>query len=274
MYRLYTEEALDLKRIEDSGQCFRWKEIEKGYFRIVARGRVLRIRALSEREFELDTSREEFERVWKDYLDLETSYDRIRGCILPTDEFMQAAAKYGQGIRILRQEPWEMLVTFIISQRKNIPAIKKAIETLCRCAGEPIGEGQGESLYAFPDPARLLAMSREGWKQCALGYREKYIRRLAEEFADGAVSMEELEAMEDEKLAARLQGFYGVGPKVADCVLLFGFHRLNAFPKDVWINRILEGKYPGGFPYEAYAPCNGVMQQYMFCYTLEMGRKV
>lgn len=157
-----------------------------------------------------------------------------------------------------------MLITFIISQRKRIPAIKTAVEALCRRAGRVMKRaGKSSVMYAFPTPKELGRLSIEDLNQCGLGYRSPYVYDVARVVASKR-GMQGMEQLNDEDLFQKLIGLTGVGKKVASCVMLFGYHRLNAFPRDVWINRILEEKYPQGFPLEHYAPYNGIMQQYMF----------
>ncbi|MBR3355940.1 MAG: hypothetical protein IKG47_11430, partial [Oscillospiraceae bacterium] len=176
---------LDLTAIADSGQCFRWKRTEAGY-RVIAFGRVLHMcEDKSNNEITLDCSEAEFNEVWKEYLDLDTDYSYIIRQIPESDLYLKAAAECGSGIRILRQDPWETLITFIISQRKNIPAIKQAVEKICVAAGKYIGENGEDDLYAFPSPEELASLSLDDLTKCSLGYRAKYIQATADAFANG-----------------------------------------------------------------------------------------
>ncbi|MDO5336759.1 MAG: DNA glycosylase [Eubacteriales bacterium] len=265
-----TQDDFNLKMIADSGQCFRWKQVGKNTYKIPAFGRVLCISG-QEGNYELDCTEQEYETCWKRYFDMENDYASIRGRIPETDAYLYHASQYGLGIRILQQEPWETLATFLLSQRKNIPAIKQAVEMLCIQAGTRI-ENQDEEIYAFPTPEQIAGMSGEQMDACRLGYRAKYVRRLGEIFALGELTVEGLSALTDKELLETLLGLYGVGVKVASCTALFGFHRLDLFPRDVWINRVLEERYPQGFPYEEYAPYNGIMQQYLF-YFRRLGER-
>ena len=261
---------LDLTEIADSGQCFRWKKAEKGY-RIIAFGKVLHIEKDPETgEICLDCTDSEFDEVWKDYLDLDTDYGAIIGRIPETDMYLRAAAECGCGIRILRQDPWETLITFIISQRKNIPAIKQAVEKICASAGQYIGDEDGEKLYSFPSPEELAALTLDDLTKCSLGYRAKYIEATADAFANDRASIDVLSALNDDDLFNALCSFYGVGKKVAFCTMLFGFHRMDSFPMDVWMNRVAEKRYAGEIPMEHYSPWGGVMQQYMFAYERKL----
>lgn len=244
----------DLRKIAESGQCFRWNPVGGGGYRIQAKDRMLTICPTGQGLYEVS----EWDAFWENYFDLSTGYAEIRAGISEDDPYLRAAAQAGEGIRILRQDPWETLITFIISQRKSIPAIKGCVEKLCRAAGRKLSEGY----YAFPTKDELAALSTEDLRACGLGYRAKYIAAVAGSSTD----VDEMRTLDDEQLLKELMLLPGVGVKVASCTMLFGFHRLNLFPEDVWINRVLEEHYPDGFPFERYAPYCGVMQQYLFYY--------
>ena len=257
--------CLSLDTIYESGQCFRWTPCGAGY-RIAAKNRILHAyQDDAQGSLRLDCTPEEFEACWKAYFDLDTNYAAIIRRIPENDGYLKNAAAYGQGIRILRQEPWETLITFILSQRKNIPAIRQTVEKLCAAGGRVIGEDEGEPIYAFPTPEEILVMTPDALKACGLGYRAEYVRRTAEDFCQKGIRAENYFDLDDEALLAALCCFYGVGKKIALCTMLFGFHRMNAFPVDVWMQKV-GARYPGGFPTESYAPWGGVMQQYMFAY--------
>ena len=259
------DDDFDLAKIADSGQCFRFNKCEGGYS-VAAGNRHVLVKELGKNQYEFGCTESEFDDFWRGYFDLDTSYRAIRKKIdKKRDEYLYNASEYGKGIRILRQDPWEMLISFIISQRKNIPAIKASIEKLCALAGEKIDENpEGGAVYSFPTPEALAALSLEQLSGCSLGYRDKYVHRAAMDVASGAVDLESWKKLDDEGLMEELLKLFGVGVKVANCEILFGYHRLDAFPKDVWINRVLELQYPGGFLFDEYAPYNGVMQQYLF----------
>lgn len=266
--RVKIQDDFDLKKIADSGQCFRFNECADGYS-VVALDKYLFVKELGKGEFEFNCTDEVFEGFWKHYFDLETDYRKVRRLIdKKEDEYLYNASEYGKGIRILNQDPWEMLISFIISQRKNIPAIKASIEKICMASGKKIAtDKEGKDVFSFPTPKELAGLSMEQLSACSLGYRDKYVKQAAMDVASGAVKLEEWAGLEDEKLMEKLLGLYGVGVKVANCEILFGYHRLDAFPKDVWINRVLEVKYPKGYSFESYAPYNGIMQQYLFFYS-------
>ncbi len=280
------DDDLDLNVIAESGQCFRWEKVNEdsdpGIFRIIAGNRVLFILRLSEGVYDLSCSENVFHEFWSGYFDIETSYRKIRSLVDTGDPFLRPAAGYGKGMRILKQDPFECLISFIISQRKNIPAIRACIEKLSVEAGEKITLPEkdrqwlkekgveprySEDICSFPTPKALAGLSEDQLKSCSAGYRAPYIRRAAESVLSGELDLEELCKLNDGELLSALMEIYGVGKKVASCVSLFGFHRLDFFPIDVWIDRVLSERYKNGFPFEKYRPYNGVMQQYMFFYA-------
>ncbi|SHH69917.1 N-glycosylase/DNA lyase [Butyrivibrio fibrisolvens DSM 3071] len=262
-----TPSQFDLEQIADSGQCFRWNRISDYKYRIVAFGKILNIEQdLETGSVTMDCSDSDFDNIWKDYFDLGTDYGKIIERIPEDDEYLKRAASICDGIRIIKQDPWETLITFIISQRKNIPAIKASVEKICKAAGKVIGEIDGEKLYAFPTPKELAALSESDLSACSLGYRAAYIYKAAHAVADGAVDLDKWKELSDDKLFDSLCSLYGVGKKVANCTMLFGFNRLDSFPIDVWMNKIRDRYYPNDFPIEAYRPYGGIMQQYMFAY--------
>lgn len=266
--QIIIDDDFDLQKIADSGQCFRFNNCLDGYS-VVAGDKYVFIRQTSENKYDFACTEKEYEEYWKKYFDLELGYREVRKRISKDeDEYLFNASEYGKGIRILRQDPWEMLISFIISQRKNIPAIKASIEKICALAGRRIStDPEGKEVYSFPTPWELSGVPLQKLTECSLGYRDKYVQRAAADINSGAVDLKALEKLNDSELLSALLELYGVGVKVANCEILFGYHRLNAFPKDVWINRVLEYKYPNGFDFEKYEPYNGIMQQYLFYYS-------
>ncbi len=265
------KDDFDLAKIADSGQCFRFNRCKNdaGAYSVAAFNKHVIVKELGNDRYEFSCSQEEYDSFWKNYFDMELSYSDIRARIdEKSDPYLYSAATFGQGIRILKQDPWEMLISFIISQRKNIPAIKASIEKICALAGNVIDEGEEfGKIYSFPTPESLAKLSMEELSSCSLGYRDKYVHQAAMDVASGAVKLNEWSELSDKELMEKLLELYGVGVKVANCEILFGYHRLDAFPKDVWINRVLDTRYPDGFDFDRYAPFNGVMQQYLFFYS-------
>lgn len=261
---------LDLKKIAESGQCFRMNEEGEGKYKLVAFGRLLRLEQKGPGEVVFNCPEAEFESIWRDYFDLNADYAAYRASVDPDDIFLTEAAEEGKGIRILRQDPWETLITFIISQRKNIPAIKACVEALCRRFGKPLDE---EGVFAFPEPEDLACADETCLKDCSLGYRVPYVSKAARMVCDGAIDLNALNTLDDGPLLETLMTVPGVGPKVGNCVSLFAYHRIAAFPIDVWIGRMLEQHYGGVFPLERYEGYAGIMQQYIFYHAL-MSKKV
>lgn len=256
----------DPEKIAESGQCFRWERTGGGW-RILRGAESLRVAPLGGGRYALDCDENTFAALWRDYFDLDESYAAIRARIDPAeDTYLWAAAEKEKGVRILRQDPWETLVSFLISQNKNIPAIRRSIELLAETCGEEKTDAAGERYFAFPTPEAVAVLGDEDLRRCSLGYRCAYVRAAARAVLDGAPDLEGLKTADEARTMAELTGLFGVGVKVASCVSLFGLHHLNAFPQDVWIRRILAREYPAGYPFEHYAPYNGVCQQYMFAF--------
>ncbi len=264
---LRIEDDFDLDRIADSGQCFRWEKAEQGTYRVLHGAECLYITDRGNACYELDSGEDAFREVWSVYFDLAEDYRRLRERLEGSgDTFLRRAAEAEKGIRILRQDPWEMLISFIISQNRNIPAIRRSIALLAELCGERRTDSRGRTYYAFPAPEALAAADGDSLRRCSLGYRCGYVHAAAEAVMSGAIDLEALRTADEERTMAALTALEGVGPKVASCVSLFGLHHMDAFPKDVWIRRILEREYPEGYPFEAHSPYNGLYQQYMFAY--------
>jgi len=263
---MLVDDDFDLDRIAESGQCFRWELRGEGTYRIPLGERCLYIRALGDGRFDLDCGENDLA-LWREYFDLKECYSAIRARPDPrSDPFLAECAASERGIRILRQDPWEVTVSFIISQNRNIPAIRRSVELLCRAAGKSCVDGRGEAFYSFPEPEAILALSERELNECRLGYRGRYVRAAAAAAMDGTLDFPSLRTKTPEAARDALTELYGVGIKVASCIQLFGLHQLDAFPVDTWVRRILENEYPDGYPFEEYSPYNGVYQQYMFAF--------
>lgn len=264
-----SSEYLDMRKIADSGQVFRFNKTDDGSYDLIANNKHLRIQKLIDNKdiniYELDCSEEDYNKIWKDYFDMDTDYSIYTDDLDENDVYLQKACEYSKGIRILRQDKWEMLVSFIISQRKSIPAIKSSIEKMAVNLGEEIDD----RIYAFPKPQEILSADDTVLESCGLGYRLPYIRAAARDVIENGVDLYDSDNLSDEELLDKLKEFKGVGVKVANCVLLFGYHRIGAFPIDVWVEKILNNHYDGTFPLERYKGYAGVLQQYMFFYERE-----
>ena len=260
--------------ISNSGQCFRMEEYDKNKYEVVAFEKVLRINELSHNEFDFDCDSKEFDDIWISYFDIERNYTDELIFIDKDDTYLKNAVKFGYGMKILRQDKFEMLISYLISQRKSIPAIKKCINAICQKAGKKIGKSKldNSEIYSFPDAVNLNALSDYDLSGCMLGYRDKYIRANARDVAYGILDLNALDSMNSNDLVDRLMKQFGVGIKVASCIALFAYHRLNVFPIDVWIKKIIDREYNGEYPgknsvnQENYLKYAGILNQYMFYY--------
>ena len=245
----------------DCGQAFRWEEIENGVWEGFANDRYLKIEQNEHQIILHNVSETNYYEFWEDYFDLKRDYNIIIGEI--ENEKLKTAAEYGKGIRILRQDPWETLCSFIISQNNNIPRIKGIINRLCENFGEKINGG-----YSFPTAEKISKLTVDDLSVLRSGFRAKYILDAAKKVNDGTINLELLRIISTEEAREELLKIYGVGNKVADCVLLFGLGHLDAFPKDVWIKRALNKMF-GGELKETESEFAGIYQQYIFYYARE-----
>ncbi len=247
----------DLKKIAESGQVFRAYKTEEHKWAFIARDR--KIVLDSREDYVKKIKKDPF---WREYFDMDKDYEAVRKAAENFgDEFMIAACRKGEGIRMLKQDPWEMLISFIISQRKSIPAIRTSIERLCERYGE-----KKDGFYAFPIPKALYEADTEGLAACGLGYRVEYVRDAAEKVLHGTLDPEGLRNADDETMLESLKSVKGVGDKVANCIMLFAYGRTARVPVDVWIKKIIEEDYCGKEPFSRYGENAGIMQQYAFYY--------
>lgn len=252
--------CFDIGLTLDCGQAFRWSEGDGGCWHGIAYSKPLTLRQTSEGVEFIGTSEEDFEKIWIPYFDLECNYDEL--CErFKSDSQLEKAVSECYGIRLLRQEPWEALCSFIISQNNNIPRIKGIVDRLCRLLGEHLG---GDD-YAFPSPEKVAAAGVDGLAPIRAGFRAKYIIDAAKKVADGEIDFERILSPETSIDEGRdeLIKIKGVGEKVAQCTLLYGCGKVDAFPIDVWVKRILAEDYPDGLP-ECINGVRGIAQQYLF----------
>ena len=254
----------DMEQIANSGQCFRIRSVASDVWEVPAFGRRLVVRRTSEGAWEFDCNECEFQEIWSNYFDLQTDYGAVKNAITSSgDEYLRNAVRYGWGIRILRQDPWEMTVSFIISQQNNIPRIRSTIARLC----EPFGG-------AFPSPAELAGYTEANFVALGLGYRAKYVVDVVRAVLDGRLDFHKLTAMSTPDAIATLRQFNGIGVKVASCIALFGLHKIDAFPIDVWIKKIIDERYGGTFPLDHFAGYAGIVQQYMYFYQRALEKRM
>ena len=251
----------DLAQILDCGQAFRWVLTDEGRFTGVAHGRRLDI-LLSNGDLILkDVPLAEFESVWKDYFGLGQNYGNLRE-MLQIDDNMGKALEFSPGLRLMRQDAWEILISFILSQNSNIPRIKKMIALLCQRFGKELSCG----MFAFPSPEAIAALTVDTLDEIKLGYRAPYIIDAAQRVVDGSLDLAGISARPTYAVREALLKVHGVGPKVADCVLLFGFGRLECFPMDVHMKRVMAYFYPKGLP-DGLIEYAGIAQQFLFHYA-------
>lgn len=266
---------LDLLKVADSGQAFRIRVIDDSHIELVAFGRYLQIAGIGNNTFAFSCTSKEFDDIWSRYLDLERDYEAIVRSIDKNDDYLIAAERFGKGIRILRQDVFETVISYIISQRRSIPSITTSVERISRLCGrkilapkldKPFVKPLCSEYYAFPTPEELSSLPFKDLEDTGVGYRAPYIARAAEEFASGKLSPDSLVLLSDDDLYKTLMSMYGVGTKVANCIMLFAFARTGRFPVDVWIQRIEDRYYGGHFDCSPYPDSAGIMQQFMFYY--------
>ncbi len=246
----------NIAQIANSGQCFRISEQSAGIWVVVAFGKSLKIHVKDDNThiFECDT--DEYNELWHKYFDMQRDYGEIKAKIRAVgDPYLTRAVDFGYGMRILNQDLWEVIISFIISQQNNIPRIRGIIKRLC-----------APYKLRFPTPQELAAFSEDDLEKIGLGYRARYVRNMAIAAAEGRFNFDELRKMSYHDAVAYLKKFDGIGDKVANCIALFGLRKLEAFPIDVWIKRILQRQYGGEFDIERFPGYAGLVQQYMFYY--------
>ena len=259
----------NLSKTFECGQCFRWKKDEHGAFTGVANGRAVRVRQNGDK-FIFTCSVEDFESLWRYYFDLDRDYTEVRRqlCI---DEFMEKATAYGAGIHILKQDKWEALCSFIISQNNNISRIKTIIEKFCSVYGELFTFCENQH-YTFPTAEKIASVDAKDLGSINCGYRAEYIIDAARMVACRKIDLDALASGTIDAARAALKKIHGVGDKVADCVMLFGLHKLDAFPVDVWMKRAVAKYYGPDFSPEIFRPYAGLAQQYIFHYIRSCNR--
>lgn len=274
-----TAENLSIHQISESGQCFRLNKLTGERYALIALGKYLEIEQTGG-ELLFSCTKEEYDAVWRQYFDMDNDYGLYRNAVHEEDAYLSEAVAFGSGIRILRQDVWEMLISFIISQQNNIRRIRKCIETICERYGERVtledvdnadSVGRTITYCAFPDVQTLAQVSEDELRACNLGYRSRYIVETSNSILNGVVDLEAIKKMGYRQAKTELLKLSGVGEKVADCICLFGLHHMDAFPVDTHIRKAVEAHYPEGFPFDRYDGYAGVMQQYIFYYDLKNG---
>ena len=287
----------DIKQILECGQCFRWDKISDTNYIIVAYGRVIEVLQEGDKATIYNSNEEDFNNIWINYFDLERDYDEIK-TELAKDEILRKSVDFGYGIRILNQDSFEMLISFIISARNSIPSIKKTVKKICEAWGEKI-EYKGEEYYTFPTPKAIKEATLEDIQGTGASFRSKYIVDTIKKVNEAIEVKEDMEnnpdkyserpeildfdleyinSLNDDECHVALQKFMGVGAKVADCIMLFSMAKHSAFPVDVWIKRAMIYFYVAPdvslnkmrvFARDKFGAYSGVAQQYLFYYARE-----
>ena len=256
----------DLEKISLSGQCFRVRKFIDGTYRFISGDKVLYIQEKGNNKFSVSCDIEEWNSTWYTYFDLGRCYSDIFDTESDKHPFVRQTMILGRGIRVLQQNPWEMVITFIISQRKNIPAISKSIEMLAVKYGRCI-ETKYEKLYLFPDPQEMSSANKEQLAACGLGYRISYVFDAIQKSLSGELNLEALFSYSDPHLLDELQKVHGIGKKIANCIALFSYGRTGCVPIDVWISRSIEEECGGESPFYLFGQNAGIIQQYIFFYA-------
>ena len=263
---------IDIFKTFDCGQCFRFDRVQmfgnKWEFGGVAFGKYVVFAQNSCNHIIIyNSTRDEYEKIWRDFLSLSDDYDLINSHISKTvkSEHMDKAIEKSNGIRILKQDGWECICSFIISQNNNIPRIKGIISRMCEKYGESVCF-LDKTYYTFPTATALLEAGEGEIFNLKTGFRAKYIYDACQAITEGRISIEGLKEKELDLCIEELCRIKGIGLKVSSCALLFGFNKTEAFPVDVWMKRALEKYFPQGFDYVALGKSAGIAQQYLFYY--------
>ncbi len=267
-YTIPKPEHFDLDQIFSSGQAFRFEKIDENTYEGVAFSKIIQITDMGESLRFDNCSEQEYYEIWQGYFDLAADYQQIIDSLC-LDPILELATSFGSGIRILRQPFFETLITFIISQQNNIPRIKKIVSALCENFGRKLIFNE-KTYYAFPSAATLSSLSEEELSVVKCGFRSKYILDAARKIANGQICEMDLRKMDMPEARQELLKISGVGDKVADCVLLFSLGKLDAFPIDVWMKRVISLYYDkDAFSSDVFGEYAGIAQQYLFFYARE-----
>lgn len=276
----------ELEHIFDCGQCFRWHKQEDSNYIGVAFGKVIEVEKRDNDVILYNTDEEEFKNIWAEYFDLYRDYSEIKE-VLSKDPLLNEAVQFGYGIRLLKQDPFELIVSFIISANNRIPMIKRAIERISSKWGETL-EYKGKEYYSFPSIEQLSKVLEEELEKCGTGFRAKYIKDTINKIYLNKIASKEgyseeydidwIKSQTDDSCHKELQKFMGIGPKVADCIMLFSMQKYSAFPVDVWVKRAMQHFYLApdvslkkirDFGVNKFGELSGFAQQYLFYYARE-----
>lgn len=264
----------DLQQTFECGQCFRWDKVNENHYIGVVKNKVIEIRQDADIVNILNVNMEEFIEMWIGYFDFDRDYQKLIMSI-SSENVMSKATEYGSGIRLLNQDEWETMISFIISANNNIPRIKKIIQSFCERFGDVI-DYKGQTYYTFPTAENLCGITIDDLKEIRCGYRANYIVNAIEQINNGVVDLYHLKDVDTKIARTELLKIKGVGPKVADCILLFSMGKYDCYPMDVWIKKVTQSYY---FEREAtpkeiqdlarnnWGDSAGFAQQYLFYYA-------
>lgn len=265
--------------IFECGQAFRWNKEEDGSYTGVVHDKVINVRQKGTSVFFSNVSMDDYHKIIRDYFDFDTDYTEIKR-LVNTDEIMNTAIEFGNGIRILNQDEWETMISFMISANNRIPMIKKVIENLSEKFGDYIGDYNGKTYYSFPTAEKLADVSVEDILLCKAGFRAPRIKEAAQRFLKEKHIIYNIKNTTYDDGLNYLKTFNGIGDKVANCILLFSMKQFDTFPVDVWVRRVMQTLYVDNkttdseikkFAENKFGKYSGYAQQYLFFYARENG---
>ena len=263
----------NLKYTLECGQCFRWKKIDEDYYIGIIKDRVIKIKQDKNKLFVLSNNYSNLEKVVREYFELDKDYKIIEERISKVDEYVEKAVKNTSGLRHLKQDFFETIISYIISANNNIPRISKSVNEISKRYGKEI-EFEGEKYYLFPRPEELKKVTIDEYRECGVGFRDKYIYNTVRKINNGEINLENMQEMDTLTLRNLLLTLMGIGPKVADCILLFSCSRQEVFPIDVWVERVMKKLYFDDkdvskkeilkYADEKFGKDAGIIQQHLF----------
>jgi N-glycosylase/DNA lyase len=272
------KDDFELKQIFENGQCFRWNATNTGSYIGVVKNRVIEVETLNGEVIIHNTNEEDFRNIWIDYFNLNQSYEDFKKRLKGKNPHLDKAIDYSPGLRLLNQDEFEMIISFIISANNNIPRIKKAIDCLCKRFGSSLGIYKKTEYFSFPNSDELLKASMEEIRSCGVGFRDKYIYETTRQFNNKKEEFLSIKELERQDSINKLKELKGVGDKVASCILLFGYSRGDMIPIDTWIKKVIEKlfseqiegyKKPEDYFLKEFGNDLGLVQQYLFYYARE-----
>jgi len=272
-------DTFNLKFTLECGQCFRWKEVNTNTYIGVIQDRVIKIKQEREKLYIWSNKKDNLEEVTKDYFDLTKDYNKLEKEIVKIDDNIKQAVGFSSGIRILNQPLFETIISYIISANNNIKRISRSVDEISKMYGTKV-DFEGEEYYLFPTIEQLAKCTNEELLKCGLGFRARYVVHDIEEFIQNPNIMENLGQMTTKEVQENLLKLMGIGPKVADCIMLFSLRKSEVFPVDVWVKRIMEKLYfkrntslktIREFAKENYGENAGIIQQHLF-YNVREGK--